>query len=610
MSKASGERCAATGASNSRSQSAVFGADVGEPELLRIKADQTAAGSQKRIRSARLTLEADHIIHPHMSTEPRSVKFTVYQPNLAPLHIALPVQTITLGRASDCTIPIRDRFLSRRHAEISFSDGIWQVRDCGSVNGTLINGTKLTGPAVLKPGDHIILGDSEVVFEAADSEPPPTFVSVDSDSHAKSLAIPMREAIAEVDRGRERTGILASLGAQFIEDRPMAELFEFILDRVMALLKPSRAALALLDEDDKTFSNVHVRRSESSDSSDLAISRTLLGEVIEERNVISFIDTAQDEKLARAESIVRQHIRSAVCAPLLVGEAVLGVLYLDFLASRGSITPEDLRLIAQIARFAAVKLETTRLREESIAKRLIDEELKTAYKIQSRLLPTELPCLDGYCFAGANRPAKTVSGDYYDVIVRPDGRIYFIIADVSGKGITAALVMSSLATAFNIFTRTDPAPADLVRDLNLTMAPKTSPSKFATLVAGVLDPATGTIDYANAGHVPPLLLTAEGVKELKSTDVVVGLFPGASYRNQITRLAPGDSLLLFTDGVTEAENDREEQLGLPAVAELLGPLHGKRADDLLNAIDARVQEFVGSVALGDDVTLLSLTRTL
>lgn len=544
-----------------------------------------------------------------MSGQPQSVKFTVYQPNLAPMHVSLPVQTISLGRSSDCTIPIRDRFLSRRHAEISFDDGTWHVRDCGSVNGTLINGSKLSGPAVLKPGDHIILGDSEVVFEAADSEPPPQLIPVDSDSHAKSLAIPMRDVIAEVDRGRERTGVLASLAAEFIEDRPMGELFEFILDRVTALLRPSRAALAFLGKDGKTFDNVHIRRSDSSDSMDLTISRTLLGEVIEERQVISFVDTAQDDKLARAESIVRQHIRSAVCAPLLVGDVVLGVLYLDFLASRGTITQEDVRLIAQIARFAAIKLETTRLREESITKAKMDEELRTAYTIQSRLLPTELPCLDSYCFAGTNKPCKTVSGDYYDVITRPDGRIYFIIADVSGKGITAALVMSSLATAFNIFTRSDPAPADLVRELNLTLAPKTAPSKFATLVAGVLDPATGVIDFANAGHVPPLVVTANGVETLGITDMVVGLFPSAQYRNQVIRLSAGDTLVLFTDGVTEAENEKEDQLGLPAVAELLKNHHGKRAEVVLSAIDAQVMEFAGSIVLGDDVTLLTITRT-
>jgi phosphoserine phosphatase RsbU/P len=545
-----------------------------------------------------------------MMSEPRSVKFTVYQPNLAPARLSLPVQTITLGRASDCTIPIRDRFLSRRHAEIIYASGMWHVRDCGSVNGTMLNGTKLTDTAVLKPGDRIVLGDSEVVFDSVDSDPPPQFTPVDSDSHAKSLVLPLRDAIDEIDRSRERTGILASLAVQFIADRPMEELFEFILDRVMALLSPSRAALAFLGSDRKTFENVHVRRSNSADSTDLAISRTLLAEVIEERNVVSFVDTAQDQKLARAESIIGQHIRSAVCAPLIVGDAVVGVLYLDFLAIRGAVTHEDIRLIAQIARLGAAKLETTRLREEAIAKAKIDEELRTAYTIQSRLLPTTLPCVDDYCFAGSNKPCRTVSGDYYDVLVRPDGRVYFVIADVSGKGITAALVMSGLATAFNIFTRSDPAPADLVRELNLTLAPKTAPTKFATLVAGVLDPISGIIDFANAGHVPPLVISKSGVERLHVTDMVVGLFTNAKYRNQTVQLDRGDSLVLFTDGVTEAENEQEEQLGLEAIETLLRKGHGTAAPQLLESIDDAVQAFIGDAAPQDDVTLFVITREL
>ncbi|HUP47881.1 MAG TPA: SpoIIE family protein phosphatase [Thermoanaerobaculia bacterium] len=541
-----------------------------------------------------------------MTGEPRSVRVTVYQPNVAPVRMSLPVQTITLGRASDCTIPIRDKFLSRRHAEIVYSEGRWEVRDCGSVNGTVVNGTKLLAPAPLRPGDRIVLGDSEVIFEESASEPPSLLIPVDSDSHAKSLAIPMREMIDE--RGRERIGVLASLAVQFIEDRPMTELFEFILDRVVALLRPSRAALALLGADGKSFDNVRIRRSDSSDSLDLVISRTLLGEVVEERNVVSFVDTAHDEKLARAESIVRQQIRSAVCAPLVVGDAVLGVLYLDFLANRGSVTQEDIRLIAQIARLAGAKLETTRLREEAIAKALIDEELRTAYTIQSRLLPRDLPSITGYTFAGANRPCKTVSGDYFDVIVRPGNRIYFIVADVSGKGIAAALVMSSLATAFNIFTQRDPTPADLVRDLNLTLAPKTSPSKFATLVAGVLDPVTGVIEYANAGHVPPLVISAGSVQELRSSDLVIGLFASAQYRTQTMRLGPGESLVLFTDGVTEAENEREEELGLPAVAEMLRSFHQQPASAIVEKIESFVQSFIGDATCGDDVTLLAISR--
>jgi sigma-B regulation protein RsbU (phosphoserine phosphatase) len=272
------------------------------------------------------------------------------------------------------------------------------------------------------------------------------------------------------------------------------------------------------------------------------------------------------------------------------------------------VTQEDLRLIAQIARLAALKLETTRLRDEAIAKAKIDEELRTAYVIQSRLLPTTLPCVDDYCFAGSNKPCKTVSGDYYDVIVRPDGRVYFIIADVSGKGVTAALVMSGLATAFNIFTRTDPSPADLVRDLNLTLAPKTAPTKFATLVAGVLDPTTGTIEFANAGHVPPLVIKQSGVQKLDVTDLVVGLFAHAKYRNQTVTLGAGDSMVLFTDGVTEAENETEDQLGLEAVEAMLATHHGEKATELLKTIDDQVQTFIGDAAPLDDVTMFVITR--
>lgn len=546
-----------------------------------------------------------------MAADPR-VHFTINQPNLPPSQVTVENRTITLGRAVDCTIQLKDRFLSRKHAEITHDANGWCLRDCGSANGTALNGKRISGTAMLKPGDRISFGDTELVFEPDRvlTEPgsPTQFVALDSTSLARGMAVPMSEAIDAMARDRERAGLLTSLAVQFIEDRPMHELFDFILDRVFELLQPSRTALALLGSDPSTFSSVHVRRRDAEDAESLIISRTLLGEVIEERKVVSFVDTAQDEKLAQAKSIIGQSIRSAVCAPLLVGDQVLGVLYLDFLATHGAITQEDVRLIAQIARFAAVKLDTTRLREEALAKAKLEEELRTAYKIQSRLLPATLPEIDGYVFAGANKPCKTVSGDYYDVIVRPSGRIYLVIADVSGKGITAALVMTSLATAFSIFTRNDPSPAELVRELNVTLAPKTAPTKFVTLVVARLDPATGVVEFANAGHVPPLVVRKSEITQLTSTDMVVGLFTAAKYRDQTLTLEHGDSLVLFTDGVTEAENEFDEQLGLDPIATLLRPLHGTRAPQLLHTIEHHVQTYIGSVPNGDDVTMLALTR--
>jgi serine phosphatase RsbU (regulator of sigma subunit) len=536
--------------------------------------------------------------------DPRPIRLTVHQPNLAPLKLDVEGPLITLGRATECTIPIKDRYLSRRHAEIAFDDGKWIVRDCGSVNGTSLNGARLNGSLPLRPGDRITLGDTEVVFESDELSSHSKLIALDTDSHAKNLAISLNEAVDATTR----TNVLSLLALQFIEDRSMEELFDFILDCVSGLLQPSRVALALLGTDGTSFKDVRLRRSDASDSVDLYISKTLLGEVVDERKVISFVDTSQDEKLARAESIVAQNIRSAVCAPLLVGDDVLGVLYLDFLAQRGAVTHEDVHLIAQIARFAAVKLETTRLREEAMAKAKLDEELRTAYVIQSRLLPAQLPAVDGYAFAGTNKPCRTVSGDYYDVVLRPDGRMYFIMADVSGKGITAALVMASVATAFSIFTRSDLSPADLVRELNMTLAPKTAPTKFVTMVVGLLEPATGTVEFANAGHVFPLVISRRGVEQLSTTDMVVGLFAQAKYRNQSITLEAGDSLVLFTDGVTEAENAAEEQLGLEPVATLVSTLHGTPAPRILEMIESHVNTFAGNAPAADDVTMMALTR--
>ena len=234
---------------------------------------------------------------------------------------------------------------------------------------------------------------------------------------------------------------------------------------------------------------------------------------------------------------------------------MVGVLYVDFLFSQRTISEEEGAWSADRA-ICRVKLENTRLREESIQKRFMDEELKTAYVIQQRLLPEAPPVVPGFSFAGLNRPCRTVSGDYYDFVQRPDGRVYLAIADVSGKGVTASLLMAGLQAAFRIFTKADPEPAKLVSQLNIALKENLPQSKFVTLFAGRLTPTDGTIEYCNGGHSPPLWVRGDRVEELTTTDLILGMFPKAAYRNQTLQLAPGDSLILFTDGLTEPRTRR------------------------------------------------------
>jgi len=539
-----------------------------------------------------------------------NAEVTIFSPMISPSRLPLSEETITIGRAAECTIPIKDRYLSRKHAEILAQNGGWLLKDCGSANGTYLNGARVTADLLLHSGDRIRLGDTEILFQTEHTTD--SFLSVADSKISATISIPIKDIVEQKpdlsDKSLDRLQILNALAMELIEDRPLDQLFGFIVDRVMQHLRPSRAAIGLLADNGKSFVSVEVRRQDSSDDSELAISQTLLSEVVEEKRALAFMDVSVDDKLSRAKSIVMQGIHSVLCAPLTISDTVVGVLYVDFLYTQRTISEEDVRLVGQVARIAAVKLENTRLREEAIQKRLMDEELKTAYVIQRRLLPEKPPEAEGFTFAGLNRPCRSVSGDYYDFVVRPDGRVYFVIADVSGKGVTAALIMAGLQAYFRIFTKADPSPAELVAQLNAALKETLPQSKFVTLFAGRLDTTTGSVEYANAGHNPPLWVKNDGVTDLAVTDLILGMFPKAGYQNQALSMERGDSLVLFTDGVSEAENLTEQEFGYPNISKAVGPLHGKDATTIAGALEQAVMTYAGDCHFGDDVTLLIVSR--
>ena len=543
-----------------------------------------------------------------MDTVAPRAEVTVYSPLFSPFRHQLQGSSVSIGRASDCSIPIKDRYLSRKHAEIVQAQGKWVLKDCGSANGTYLNGVRVDRDHPLRGGDRIRLGDTELVFETSEHNTD-RFLAVAETPANTTIAIP----IHDIDTLRTDTGDLTKLATlnalarELLEDRPMNELFGFIVDRVLEHTQASRVAIGLLGPDGKSFTQVEVSRQDKTDDSELRISRTVLQEVVGEKKALAFMDVSVDEKLSRAQSIIMQGIRSILCAPVTIGDAVVGVLYVDYLINR-QISEDDVRLVAQIARYAAIKLETTRLREEAIQKRIMDEELKTASAIQRGLLPAAPKSIAGYTFAGANRPCRSISGDYYDFVIRPDGKIYFVIGDVSGKGITAGLMMAGLQASFRIFCKNDPPPAILVAELNTALKENLPQSKFVTLFLGRLDTNTGAIEYANAGHAPPLWIRKNGVEELAETDLVLGVVTRADFFNRKLRLDPGDSLVLFTDGVSEAENGEGQELSSMQFADHLSKLHGARAEEVTQALEDAVLRHVGDAPLADDVTLVVVSR--
>jgi sigma-B regulation protein RsbU (phosphoserine phosphatase) len=542
------------------------------------------------------------------SVTPRA-EVTVYSPLFSPFRQPLQGPAVSIGRASDCSIPIKDRYLSRKHAEIIADGNSWILKDLGSANGTYLNGSRVERDEQLKTGDRIRLGDTEIVFETSDRSTD-RFIAVAESAVSATIAIPVHD-IADKPEAQDvaRLQTLTLLARELIEDRPMEELFGFIVDRVMEHLHPSRAAIALLGHDGRSFTKVEVRRQDETDASELTISHTLLADIVEEKKALAFVDVEADEKLRTAKSIIMQGIHSILCAPLMIGNSVVGVLYVDYLFTQRQISEDDVRLVAQIGRFAAIKLETTRLREEAIQKRIMDEELKMASGIQKRLLPAAPTGVAGFTFVGKNEPCRTVSGDYYDFAVRPNGKVYFVIGDVSGKGVTAGLMMAGLQVAFRIFSKSDPDPATLVTQLNVALKENLPQSKFVTLFLGRLDTSTGVVEYVNAGHTPPLYLHKHGATELTDSDLLLGVVSRAEFVNRELRLEPGDSLVLFTDGVTEARNLDGDDLGTTQIGEALVKLHGSDASTIAASVNETVLRHVGDAEnLDDDVTVVIVTR--
>ncbi|MBV8810117.1 MAG: PP2C family protein-serine/threonine phosphatase [Acidobacteriaceae bacterium] len=259
-----------------------------------------------------------------------------------------------------------------------------------------------------------------------------------------------------------------------------------------------------------------------------------------------------------------------------------------------------------MANIAAIRIEHARLTEQEQARKLLARELEQAAQIQRRLLPTGAPEIAGLDLAGYNAPCRTVGGDYYDFIPYSDGRVALFIADVSGKGLGAALLMSSLQARVQVLFEDSGRLAAKICRLNRSIAANCPDNCFITFFAAVFDPASNELTYCNAGHNAPLLLHANGeVESLGATDLPLGIKRNGIFEESSRRLERGDVLVLYSDGVTEARRpDTDQEFG---EQRLIAVVQGKRNEPsvrLVEAINAELLSFTQGALAADDVTLV------
>ncbi len=299
--------------------------------------------------------------------------------------------------------------------------------------------------------------------------------------------------------------------------------------------------------------------------------------------------------------------RYLLAAPIEIERDPRGLLLVADKESRRGVGPfqnDDARTLSLFANQAAIALENARLHRDALEKERLEREVQIAAEIQRRLLPTTYPEADGFELAGWSRPARHVGGDYYNLMARPGGRVAFVVADVSGKGMPAALMVSTAHSALNLLLDRSAVGADLIESLNRHILDTSAPNKFITLLLAELDPATRALSYVNAGHNPALLVRAGGaVEELPPGGLPLGMFAG-SYRDGRVELRAGDLLCLYSDGITEAEEPGGEEFGPERLADLLRRGADHPLAELVASIDAATLAFAKGADQADDQTVV------
>jgi len=522
---------------------------------------------------------------------------------------------VTIGRSRESDIFLPDQWLSRHHAAIEErTDGYW-VSDLKSKNGTLLNGEPVRDWHRLRPGDVITLGEHTLTFFAEDAgeeeeerEPEGTRVF----SVRELSAINTRPAIdaAELKRQNRVLAILSKAASELVVHRPLGELFDLVLELLLEAVTAERGAILLLEGG---VPQIKASRAHQGGDVLTRVSRSIARRVIEERVSLLLPNVLEDARFRSEDSILASGIRTAMCAPLWVSAAgegrdsVIGLVYVDSIQHAHSFTEDDLRVLTALANVAAAKIENVRLLEESLEKRRMEEDMRMAAEIQTGLLPSSAPRIPGWDLAGSNQPCRTVGGDYYDFAVER-GRLLLALGDVSGKGTGAALLMTVLRAAVRAHWM-EPSLADAVSRINRTVCQNVPSSKYVTFFLASLDPASGHLDYVNAGHNPPILVRAGGdVEKLTFGGLVLGIFEGVSYEGGSVVMEQGDTLIVYSDGVTETWDPDGEEFGEDKLVALTVADRAKGADAVQAGILREIESFEQGARATDDRTLVVLKR--
>ena len=537
-------------------------------------------------------------------------------------------QRIVLGRHPDCDIVLDSGSVSRQHARLEKDGGGYAIEDLQSRNGTFVNDEAVSGRRILVSGDRLRICDLIFRYQTADGVQRQPFapapdessmaIVVDDEDLKSSTFLSKLELTADSSRLRIEVNPRAKLQAilEITQSLSRALSIDAVLPKVLDSLfrvfpQADRGFVVMKVGDPPVLvpKAVKFRRPDQGDT--IRVSRTIVDEVMRSREAVLSADAASDARFQMSQSIADFRIRSMMCAPLLDSERnALGVIQIDTHDQRSRFTQEDLEILAGVAAPAGIAIENAQLHERAMRQQRVDLDLQMAHRVQQGLLPAAPPQIAGYHFFDFYTPASEVGGDFYDYVDLSGRRMATVLADVSGKGVSAALLMAKLSAETRFCLASHINPSDAITRLNATFIQSGWEDRFVTLVAAVLDPATGQLKVFNAGHPSPLLRRRNGdVEPVDPAQAGLPLGIDADYRYEPceVHLEPGDAVVIFTDGFSEAMNPANELYGL---ARLRNRLSEKTSDVTMIGpqILSDIRKFVAGRNQSDDMCMVCIAR--
>jgi len=397
--------------------------------------------------------------------------------------------------------------------------------------------------------------------------------------------------------------------ARISRENDPARLLELNADLARDLVCADRASIWIVD--DKTGDLV-TRIAHGSAEIRIPFGAGLVGACVAANETVLVNDTSSDERfLRRVDNATGYRTNSLLAVPLCADGSVIGAFQL--LNRPGGFSDEDAELLRSAALFSASAIHAERMRRESERAHSILRELELAREVQRRLLPQQLPPVKGIEYAGVCRPARSVGGDYYDFLELQEGLFCFILGDVSGKGVPAAVLMSSIQTLLRSLLLRGPLPVSKVmNELNAAIYHCSNEDSYSTLFAAVLNADRTTLTYANAGHPPPMVLRAgtEGrIDRTTTRNCLLSILPSVKYSEATLGIGPGDLIVTFSDGVLEVFNPRGEMWDPIRIEEVLRTHRDRSVEDIINALINAIDEYAAGADQFDDITLVVMRVT-